>query len=346
MKSIQRILVIGLSNVGDAVLMSPEIEQLHQTFPDARVTLWLGERAEAVFADDPRVQELVCLDDYEGFWGHLRLVQRLRQTRPDLVVDLRHTAWPLLWKPWRCLRYVWPFRSSTRHMRDQHLVTLHRQAGDLVHGMATRAAADLPSLWIAPKDRAAIDTLLARWGVVASKPLVVMCPGARSHIKRWYAERFAAVADRLIDEAGVELILTGEPDESSIAQEIVGVMRQRAHSAVGRTTLRQVAALMQRAALVITNDSASLHVACAVRAPVLALFGPTDPCKYGPTGPADRVLQRRLFCVPCEQAQCRFHHECMRFISTEEVYETARQMLGRGQETWGAGRGEEKNQEV
>jgi ADP-heptose:LPS heptosyltransferase len=92
-------------------------------------------------------------------------------------------------------------------------------------------------------------------------------------------------------------------------------------------TLPQLAALMQRAGLVLTNDSASLHLACAVGAPVLALFGPTDPRKYGPTGPRDRVLQRRLFCVPCEQALCRFNHECMRFITPDEVYEAARQLL-------------------
>ena len=105
------------------------------------------------------------------------------------------------------------------------------------------------------------------------------------------------------------------------------MMRHHAHNAVGSTTIQQLAALMQRARLVITNDSASLHLACAAGAPVLALFGPTDPRKYGPTGARDEVIQRRLFCVPCEHALCRFHHECMRFISAEEVCSTAKRML-------------------
>ncbi len=135
------------------------------------------------------------------------------------------------------------------------------------------------------------------------------------------------MADRLIDALGVEVVLTGEPDEASIIQEITTAMRHRAHSAIGCTTIRQLAALMQRASLVLTNDSASLHLAGAVGVPVLALFGPTDPRKYGPTGARDRVIQRRLFCVPCEQAQCRFNHECMRFIPADEVFEAARAML-------------------
>lgn len=109
---------------------------------------------------------------------------------------------------------------------------------------------------------------------------------------------------------------------------MLGAMRGRAHSAVGSTTIRQLGALMERAGLVITNDSAALHVAGAAGAPVLALFGPTDPAKYGPTGPRGRVIQRQLFCVPCEVSLCRFHHECMRFISSDDVYDAAKVMLG------------------
>ena len=125
----------------------------------------------------------------------------------------------------------------------------------------------------------------------------------------------------------MSVVFSGEPDEAPLIEEIRTGMRHPAHNAAGRTTLTQLAALMQRASLVITNDSAALHLACAVNTPCLALFGPTDPRKYGPTGPQDRVIQRRLFCVPCEQALCRFNHECMRFIPVEEVVDAAKQMI-------------------
>jgi ADP-heptose:LPS heptosyltransferase len=169
---------------------------------------------------------------------------------------------------------------------------------------------------------------MTRWGVDAAKRLVVICPGARSHIKRWDGGQFARVADRLMAEEGVEVIFSGEPAEGELINEIREQMTHRAHTAVGSTTVTQVAALMQRSALVLTNDSASLHLACAVGAPVLALFGPTDDAKYGPTGARDRVLRRRLVCTPCEQALCRFHHECMRFVDVDEVYAAAQQLLG------------------
>ena len=324
MKDVKRIFVIGLSNIGDAILMSPVIERLHACYPSAHLTLLVGERARALFASDPRVHRLLDMDQFAGLMGPLRLVRAVWETRPDLLIDLRQTVLPLVWRPWTFFRYVRLIPRTVTHMRERHLWRLNTQhpAPSTQHQIS-----DGLSLWIAEDDRASVARLVARWGLDASRRLVVACPGARSHIKRWYAEGFARVADRLIEEANVEVVFTGEPDEAPIIQEVLQAMRHRAHNAAGSTTVQQLAALMQRASLVITNDSASLHLACAVQAPTLALFGPTDPRKYGPTGARDRVIQRRLFCVPCEQALCRFAHECMRFISAGEVVDTARQML-------------------
>ena len=323
MRAARRILVIGLSNVGDGVLMSPVIARLSRAFPQARLTLLVGERARALFLDDPRVHELMGLDAFRGWSGRARLVGLLWRFRPGLLIDLRHTALPLVWKPWRAWRYFWPLPKQMP-MRQRHLLRLCRQAGMRLDGSDTGS----PSLWISPDDQRHITTLTSRWKLPTSQPVVVLCPGARNHTKRWYTDRFAAVADRLIEEAGAEVVFTGEPDESETIRDVMAGMRHRAHNAVGCTTIRQLAALMQQAQLVITNDSASLHVADAVGTPVLALFGPTDPRKYGPTGGRGRVIQRRLFCVPCEQSLCRYAHECMRFIHADEVYRAAHQILG------------------
>jgi len=304
--------------------MSPVVARLHGAYPSAHLTLLVGERARAVFANDPRIRQVWCMEEWSGLAGRLRLVWAVWQLRPDALIDLRQTVLPLLWKPWRLLRALWPLPRAVTHMRERHLWRLARQAPRL-----DPAATGIngQSVWISSDDHALVDRLLTRWGVDHAKPLVVICPGARSHIKRWPADRFAQVADRLIAQHRVEVAFTGEPEEMSMIQEVLRSMQHRAHNAAGSTTLQQLAALMQRAGLVLTNDSASLHLACAVHAPVLALFGPTDPRKYGPTGPQDRTLQRKLFCVPCERALCRFNHECMRFLSADEVYDAATTLL-------------------
>jgi ADP-heptose:LPS heptosyltransferase len=358
-----RILVIGPSNVGDAILMSEVIAALRQRYPAAHLTLAVGARAQAVFLEDPRVQALVDLDRFDSLMGKLRLAQAFWRYRPRRVVDLRHTAFPLLLAPLRSWRYLRRPPRRLRHQRDRYLWQLMTQVPEVAlparssgaepqtlttpagqgrpprvwgDGRPSEGAlragqegspADGSSLWVSPKDAAQVETLWRRWGLDGSRRLVIVCPGARSHIKRWTPEGFARVADRLIQEVGVDVVVAGEPDEQGIVEEILGLMEHQAHSAVGLTTIRQLGALMRRASLVLTNDSAALHLASAVRAPTVALFGPTDAEVYGPTAPRHRVVRRRLFCAPCRQALCRFSHECMRFISADEVFDAARHVL-------------------
>jgi ADP-heptose:LPS heptosyltransferase len=104
-------------------------------------------------------------------------------------------------------------------------------------------------------------------------------------------------------------------------------MRNKAHTLVGRTNIRQLAAVLKRSRLLITNDSAPLHLACAVGTRVLAIFGPTDPRKYGPTGEFDIVVSKKLSCSPCEKAECAQNYECMKLITPDDVFEAARMMV-------------------
>jgi lipopolysaccharide heptosyltransferase II len=158
-------------------------------------------------------------------------------------------------------------------------------------------------------------------------PLVVMAPGARSHLKRWPAARFSEVADRLIQEKQVQVVLVGEEAERPIAQEVAASMRHPVVDLCGRTTLAELAALLKRAALVVTNDSACLHAADAMGAPTVAIFGPTDERKYGPRNVASVVVRRSLVCAPCELALCPYNHECMQWLTTDEVYTAAERIL-------------------
>jgi len=306
---------------------------------EAHLTVVAGARAQSLLSGDPRIQSLVNTAAFESPLGRLKLAVALWRHRPHVVVDLRHTLYPLLLNPLGFWRYLRQPPRTLAHMRDRQLWKLRMQAPSLraALGAARRAAAS--PLWSSEKDVKHVDQLWQRWRLDQSERVVVISPGARSHIKRWLSEGFAEVADRLIRSARAHVVFVGEPAEEPIVLEITGLMRERAlaHNAVGLTTIRQLAVLMQRAALVIANDSAALHVASAVNASTLAIFGPTDERKYGPTSSAHRVIRRRLFCTPCEAAQCRYSHECMRFVSAEEVFQAACQLLGARGTRHGAG---------
>jgi len=323
---VKRILIIGPSNIGDAILAGDVVSLVAEQYPGGHLTLVVGSRATALFADDPRVHTLVDAGRYDSAAGRLRLAAALWRFQPHVVVDLRHTLYPLLLKPLSAWRYLLPPPRTLTHMRDRHLWKLAVQAPAAVRGTAPGARRQ--PLWLSARDTAHAEALLARWQLGAGQPLVVMCPGARSHIKRWTAEGFAHVADRLIRERRADVVFSGEPEEETIIDEITGLMQEKPRSVVGRMTIRQLGALMRRAALVITNDSASLHAASAAGTPTVAVFGPTDARKYGPTAPRARTVARRLSCAPCERPECRFHHECMRFVSAEEVYGAACELLG------------------
>jgi heptosyltransferase-2 len=150
-----------------------------------------------------------------------------------------------------------------------------------------------------------------------SGPYVVLAPGSRWGTKRW--PYFAELA-RLLAHP---VVIIGGPEDEALAQAIVAVAPERCHSVAGHAGLRASAAIVERAALVVSNDSVALHLATALDRPVVALFGPTIPAfGFGPLG-NDPIVEQPLPCRPCSShgpATCPLgHHRCMREIDAARV---------------------------
>jgi 3-deoxy-D-manno-octulosonic-acid transferase/heptosyltransferase-1 len=153
---------------------------------------------------------------------------------------------------------------------------------------------------------------------------VAFNPVAFWETKLWEDQKFAELGDRLRAELGVGIVLTG--GEAGPLERIRGRMRTEAVNLGGRTTLRELACLYRKAALLVTTDSGPMHLAAAMGTPVVALFGPTDPARTGPYGPGHRVIRGALPCVPCLRKRCDAPR-CMTEISVEEVFDAVREML-------------------
>lgn len=323
----RRVLFITLSNVGDAILSLPALDLVRQVRPGARVTVLAGARSAPVFAGRPEVAEAIAQVRRASWRSSLALWRRLRAARFDVVIDLRHTLWPLLLGAARRSPLLRPAPRHLVRMRERHLWRAQRALGVTASAPPPGAMAQAPD-----------DLFAAQWlrdeRVPEGALLVAISPGARSHIKRWTSAGFAAVADRLIAATRCHVLFTGEAGERDVVSGIIGRMAhpQAAHVAAGRTTLGQLAALLRRCRLLISNDSATMHLAAYLDVPVVAIFGPTDPRKYGPAGPRHRILQRRLRCVPCEASLCRYHHECMEEMTADEVFTAAREVLAASKE--------------
>jgi ADP-heptose:LPS heptosyltransferase len=314
---VKRILVITLSNVGDIILTTPVISALSKKLPGARIDVMVGPRGRGIFDKDPLIFKIIIYDKHLPIGEKRRLQLKLKKLRYDLVVDIRNTVFPLLIGPKYRTATIQKFPRSVMHRKERHLYRLKSLGID--------SPEELPYMHITGEDEAYLDKLLKDSGI--TDPIIAVNPGAKSHLKRWTASGFAEVSDRLIAECGASVVLVGMQEDEPIVRGIISGMKKKPHNLVGKTNIRQLAALLKRSRFLLTNDSAPLHLASAVGTKVVALFGPTDPRKYGPLGEFDVVIREQLSCAPCEKAECIRNYECMRLISPDAVFDAAKMIL-------------------
>jgi lipopolysaccharide heptosyltransferase II len=298
-----KILIITLSNLGDVVLTLPVFQAVSEAYPGLELHCLVGPAARAVFEGDSRLAKVIPLDKKISWSKKIDLLWAVRRERYDIIIDLRYSLFGLLGGAKRRNRYRVFGRG--RHRAERHLAALR--------GLIDERSPSLSFL----KKNPARD----------SARVVVAAVGSKSDTKKWPAEYYARVLDRLILEEGCEVTLVGDIQDKAACAEVLGFMSQKAEDLSGNTDFKALCTLISEAALVITNDSAPLHIADALKIPVAAVFGPTDPAKYGPRSDRSAAFQSPLFCVPCQKAQCRYHHECMTELRPDEVYEKVRRLL-------------------
>jgi lipopolysaccharide heptosyltransferase II len=183
-------------------------------------------------------------------------------------------------------------------------------------------------IYLSPETIQNVERLLEAHGVPASKPLIVLVPGTIWETKHWTIEGFAGVARQFLRE-GFAVALAGTKRDQDRCQQIAAA----AHGACdlsGKTTPAELAALIRRAEVAVTNDSGSMHVAASLGKPMVSVFGPTNPVHIGPYEQPESVVRVDLPCSPCNYrrlSQCPFDHACMKQVTSEMVVERARKIL-------------------
>ena len=139
---------------------------------------------------------------------------------------------------------------------------------------------------------------------LGGRPLVVLHAGARWATKLWPAAHWAQLADWLSQEHGCQVAFTGSAADQGLLQAIISLLHAPAANLAGRTSLAQLAGVLRRARLAVTTDTGAMHLAAALGAPVVALFGPTAPWRTGPFGPGHEVVRLAIKCSPCFKRRC------------------------------------------
>jgi heptosyltransferase-3 len=334
----ERILVIKLRYVGDVLLATPVLSRLRERFPKAHLAMLVNPGTDDVVRDHPAVDAVLLLErgNLARQW---RFVQDLRRRRFDLVIDLtdgdRSALLSRLSSAPVRLGYNsegrWRGRLYTQVVQADrlgtHTVRYHLAATEAL-GLTGPPSA--PTLTIAPEARAAADRLLERAGVHRKQPLVCLHPGARWWFKAWPAGRFAALADLIQTETTAQALILGGDQDRSLESRIADGMKTPFRSLIGKTSLRALAAVLERAALMVSNDNGAMHMAAALGVPVIGLFGPSDPGVWGPWGDGHRTFYKGLDCRACFHPDCfRGEQNCMRLITLDEVWESVKEAVQR-----------------
>ncbi len=355
----RKILIVKLSAVGDVVQTLPMLTALRKRFSEAQIDWVVEEEAAGILDGYPGIDRVLV--SRRKSWltnirkGRnlgatlrelLRFVRDLRETEYDWVIDnhgvLKSGVWVALSRGRRKIGY-----RATAGIADEgsYLFTHERHPPLSIERHALERYLDLVGQLGVPTEGISLEypvppdslksarELLDRNGF-NTHPLAVIHPLAKWDTKQWAPEKFARLADRL-GERGIRVVITGSPGDLLSAERILSRVRvpSRILNLTGQTDLRELAALFSLADLVISPDTGPMHLAAAVKAPLVALFGPTAPWRTGPYGGGHAVLRKELPCSPCFRKKCPIG-ECLDQITVEEVLKAAEEKLGERRGSW------------
>lgn len=329
--------------MGDSILTIPALEGLRRARPDAEITLAVRPWVSELFENFPGVDRVQVYDRsarHGGWRGRSKFVAELAEQRFDLAILLPNSfeSAYLAWRAGipdrigyatdgRSLLLTRPFRirkeAFSLHQTAYYLDLL-RQAGF----MAEIPSVPRISLAISERQRQRALELLSAKGVSEKGIRVGLNPGAfYGSAKRWFPDRYAALADRFIDALGADVLIFGSANERSMADVIAQGMRNTPKVFSGETTLGELAGLLKCCTMLVTNDSGPMHLAAALGTKTLAIFGSTDERATAPLGPHTRLIKHPVSCSPCLLRECPLDHRCMAGISVDEVYDASVDLL-------------------
>lgn len=327
--------------LGDAVLTTPALGAVRAAFPRARISLAARPLVAELFRGHPDVDEVLVYDKagvHAGAAGMLRMARELRRGRFDAALLFQNAIDAALLALLAGIPDRAGYATDGRRLLLSRAVPVTEEVLRLHHAEyylrlveelgIPRPASPRMRLRVAGEEKEAMAERLASLGIPRGEKILGVNPGATyGSAKRWYPDRFAAVADTLSEEWGASVVLMGSGPEMPISAEIEAATRRRPVSLSGKTTVRELMALLSLCTFLVTNDSGPMHIAAALGVPLVAIFGPTDWRTTSPWTRRARVVRVDVDCSPCMKRECDRGHECMLGVTAEMVVAAARELV-------------------
>jgi heptosyltransferase-2 len=336
-------LVIRLDRLGDVVLSTPVLHALRQAYPDAFLAMMVRPACRELIEGHPALNEVLLYEKdgaHHGIGPTMRFARSLRRLAFDTAIIL-HPTRRSHWVAWLAgipvrigyaRKGAWLLTHRLAHRKQEGTQHESRYTLELLTPLGISVGDDVrPFVPVAPGALERVEHVLSQEARDPARPLVAVHPSASCPSKRWLPERFAQVADRLIQEHHVAVCLVAGEADADAAHQVAAAMRERAIVLAGRLTVGELAALLTRCRLLVSNDSGPVHIAAAVGTPVVAIFGRNQPglsaTRWGPLGQGHIVLQKDVGCVTCLAHRCDIGFLCLSSLSVEEVFRAAASIL-------------------
>jgi heptosyltransferase-2 len=335
-----RILILRLGALGDVLLATPVIRALSARFPESRIDFLTKEAYIPLLKGNPGLNGVIGFSPEKEIRGLIETVRRIRAGRYGVVVDLQNNFRSRLFTRFSGARIRKTYRSGRlrrfalvhfRMDRYRESVPVPLKYLATVRSFGAEDDGKGLDLFLDDSVRESVQTRLERAGVASGASIVALAPGAGRPTKRWPAKRFAEVG-RHFGGRGFRIAILGGPNDGEACAAVLEGIGPTSFSFCGSMTLPETAALLERSALLVTNDTGVMHMASALKIPTLAVFGPTTRhFGFFPFRSPAKVLERDLPCRPCSfhgTDRCpETHFKCMQTISSGDTVSAAERFL-------------------
>ncbi len=345
----KRVLIIRLDNIGDIVMLSPALRSLRAALPDAQITLMASPAGSQAAVLLPWINEVFT---WRASWQDIsknpkqdneneqQLIEKLRQGNYEaafIFTSFTQSPYP---PAYACYLAGIPVRigqsrefggamlthwftppQDEEHQVDRNLWLIEKMGYPVINRhLELNVPAEL---------QASADQILDSFGIAPDETFVVAAPGASCSARRYDPRRFAAVIRQLTEAFGLKVVIAGSLKEAETLASIPETAGPRAVNLMGKTNVSELAGIIRRSSLVITNNSASMHISDAFRRPMVILYSGTErESQWEPRSSQKKLLRVETICSPCYHFECPFSMECLD-ISSMEVVQAVLQILPR-----------------
>jgi len=341
MINIDKIVVFRLSSIGDIVLTSALIRCLKIKYPNAKIDFVIKKQFRQLVEFNPNISKIYTIDTSKGFSDLQDLRKVLSLEKYDVFIDIHKNIRSLFIKTTigskktlTFKKYVFRRTILTSFKIDSYkkVTPIYQRFVEAAKKINVEFDGKTTELFISKKIEDKIKEQLKTRQLLDEKPYVLLCPGASFKNKQWLPERFVQLANKLIENDNVNIVLSGGKLEEDNCRYIVQETNGLSHDFSVKLSILESAVLAKYAKVVVANDTGMLHIAEALNVPVVGIYGPTArQFGYFPILEKSQVVEIELPCRPCTKMGANScpqkHWKCMKNISTEMVYSKVKNLI-------------------